>query len=400
MERQFDSNFNYSFISLKEYCEKENFKGWDPYDGLNSKIFQATPIKHWRIARLAWIQLFKRNPINLRKFFLIPKDFNAKGIALFLTSYCNLFKIAEVDNADYGAKKAIRSQISELAELLISLRSEGYSGFCWGYNFDWQNRVFFQPKSTPTVVATSFCADALFNAYETIGENKYLEVALSSASFVVNDLKQIPKGDNILFSYSPLDNSQVYNASLLGARLLARSYKYTKNENYLSLSNKVLNACIEVQKDDGSWFYGGAKNQRWIDSFHTGFNLECIWEYMQHTGDFNFQDSFDKGIEFYINNFFLQDGTPKYFHNKIYPIDIHSPAQLIVTLAKTERLDLNFELANRVLKWTQQNMQSSKGYFYYQLKKGISSKISYMRWAQAWMLYAYSYYLKTYYKLS
>jgi hypothetical protein len=30
-----------SFKKLKDYCEKENFKGWDPYDGLNSKISNA-----------------------------------------------------------------------------------------------------------------------------------------------------------------------------------------------------------------------------------------------------------------------------------------------------------------------------------------------------------------------
>ena len=36
-----------SFVKLKEYCEKEEYKGWDPYDGLNSKVFQAIPfLKH------------------------------------------------------------------------------------------------------------------------------------------------------------------------------------------------------------------------------------------------------------------------------------------------------------------------------------------------------------------
>ena len=44
---------------IKKYVEKENFKGWDPYDGLNSKIFQLTPFKKWDLARLAWIQGFK-----------------------------------------------------------------------------------------------------------------------------------------------------------------------------------------------------------------------------------------------------------------------------------------------------------------------------------------------------
>ena len=36
-----------SFKKLKQYCEDEGFKGWDPYDGLNSKgisHFQKTKI--------------------------------------------------------------------------------------------------------------------------------------------------------------------------------------------------------------------------------------------------------------------------------------------------------------------------------------------------------------------
>ena len=31
--------------------------------------------------------------------------------------------------------------------------------------------------------------------------------------------------------------------------------------------------------------------------------------------------------------FFEADGKPKYYHNKTYPIDIHCPAQIIVTLS-------------------------------------------------------------------
>lgn len=32
-----------SFLSLKSYCEREHFKGWNPYDGLNSNVFNAIP---------------------------------------------------------------------------------------------------------------------------------------------------------------------------------------------------------------------------------------------------------------------------------------------------------------------------------------------------------------------
>ncbi|NLB92870.1 MAG: delta-aminolevulinic acid dehydratase, partial [Bacteroidales bacterium] len=161
---------------------------------------------------------------------------------------------------------------------------------------------------------------------------------------------------------------------------------------YLSLAGQVVNACMKVQAADGSWVYGAAGNQQWIDSFHTGFNLECIWEYMQYTRDNSVMDSFRKGMKFYIENFFCEEGISKYYHNKIYPVDIHAPAQLIVTLAKTKLLDSHLELVEKVLEWTINNMQNRKGFFYYQMKKGISSKTPYMRWAQAWMFYAYSSY--------
>ena len=80
-----------AFDKLLVHCESQNFKGWDPYDGLNSWIIQKTFLGKSRIFRLAWIQLFKRNPINLRTIFGIRKQYNPKGLGLFLTGYCNLY---------------------------------------------------------------------------------------------------------------------------------------------------------------------------------------------------------------------------------------------------------------------------------------------------------------------
>ena len=128
-----------SFNLLKDYCEKENFKGWDPYDGLNSKVFKFFKLDKVKFFRLAWIQLFKRNPINLREVFLIEKDYNPKGLGLFLSGYCNLYSIEKKDE--------YLNHITFLADKLIELQSKGYSGSCWGYNFDWQSRAFFLTKS-------------------------------------------------------------------------------------------------------------------------------------------------------------------------------------------------------------------------------------------------------------
>ena len=379
-----------SFRKLKTYCEVENYKGWDPYDGLNSKLFKATPFNKSRFFRLAWIQLFKRSPVNLRRVLSVKKDYNPKGLGLFLYSYC---KLLDLDEKTLGfSKEKIMKSINLLAEQLIKMISPGYSGACWGYNFDWQNRVFFQPYGTPTVVATSFIANAYFEAFDVTGNQKYLDIALSSIDFVIKDLKRSEEKNGFIFSYSPLDTSKVYNATLLGARLLARGYHYTNNVQYKELAEQAISPIVNKQNLDGSWRYGDAKTQAWIDSFHTGYNIECLYEYAYYTKDSQFHHSFDIGFSFYLNNFFLPDGKPKYYPNKLYPIDIHSPAQLIVTLSKTGNLIKNISLAKNVLDWTINTMQDKKGYFYYQVKPTFSIKVPYMRWAEAWMFYAFANY--------
>ena len=87
------NKFEQSFKKLQIFCETEQFKGWDPYDGLNSWVIQKTPLGKSSFFRLAWIQLFKRNPINFRKIVGIKKGFNSKGLGLFLIGYCNLYKV-------------------------------------------------------------------------------------------------------------------------------------------------------------------------------------------------------------------------------------------------------------------------------------------------------------------
>jgi len=385
-----------SFLKLKKYCEDEQYKGWDPYDGLNSKVFNALPVKKWNVARLMWIQGFKRSPVNFRKLLMVPKQHNSKGLALFLSGYCNLYHIAKKGNDTFGSVEDVEKSIVTLADLLLTRRDTKHSGACWGYNFDWQARlIFLFPKETPTIVATSFCVDALFKAYEITNDNRYLTTAISSSKFVINDLNRSEVKDGFLFSYSTLNgNNTVINASLLGAKILSQVYQYTKDEKLKELAHKTIKACCDIQTENGSWVYGLLNVQSWIDSFHTGYNLDAIQTYQNITGDLSFRNHIELGLKYYLQNFFLKDGMPKYYHNKTYPIDIHCPGQLIVTLSKTKSFAENKDLVDKVVKWTIENMQDSKGYFYYQLKKRISSKISYMRWSNAFMFNAMSNYLK------
>lgn len=381
-------NVQKSFQRLEEYCKKENFKGWDPFDGLNSKIFQSLPLfSKNRFAKLLWIQSFKRFPINLRKIARVEKDYNSKALGLFLAGYCNLFSI--------DPKEEYLDKIELFSSKLLELQNTNWSGSCWGYNFDWQARAFFQPKNTPTVVASVFVASALLDAYEITKNEKLLKTGRSTCDFILKDLNRTYDNEgNFSFSYSPLDKSVVFNASLLGSRLLARIYSFTKEDILIEEAKKSVSFCCNYQKEDGSWSYGTLPFHHWIDNFHTAYNLECISDYIRFSKDTSYQQQLEKGFDYYIKTFFTKDGVPKYYNNSVYPIDIHSPAELIIAVIKMGKFREQKKLVDKVLEWTIKNMQSGEGYFFYQINKFFSSKIPYMRWAQAWMFYALSSYIK------
>ncbi len=381
-------SFEKSFNKLKLWCEKESFKGWDPYDGLNSWVIQKTILGRSRFFRLVWIQVFKRSPFNLRKIVGVKKGYNPKGLGLFITGYCNLY--------ESNPKSEYLEKIIELSDKVIKLQTLGYSGACWGYNFDWQARAFFQPYGTPTVVATSFISSALIDAYKVTKNKQYLETAISSSKFILKDLNRTyDDAGNFSFSYSPLDKTQVFNASLLGVKLLTQIYEYTKDKNLLIEAEKAIKYVCSFQQKNGAWAYGTLPYHQWIDNFHTGYNLECIYTYQIISGDNQFSENIDLGLLYYLETFFSKEGISKYYSNSVYPIDIHAPAQLVVTLSKLKVLIENKDLVDKVLNWSINNMQSQEGYFYYQKNKFFNSKIPYIRWAQAWMFYSFSYYFKS-----
>jgi rhamnogalacturonyl hydrolase YesR len=219
-------------------------------------------------------------------------------------------------------------------------------------------------------------------------------MAKSACDFILKDLNRTydEKGD-FAFSYSPLDKTVVFNASLLGSRLLSNVYNYTREEHLAEAAASSARFCCRYQREDGSWSYGTQDFHKWVDNFHTGYNLECLADYSRFTGDRSFDCNMQNGFRYYVDTFFTPEGIPKYYNNSLYPIDIHCSAQLIATLAKVTVFKDHVQLAENVLDWTIDNMQSDKGYFYYQKNRYFTSRIPFMRWAQAWMFYAFSIYL-------
>jgi len=375
-------NIEFSIKCLKDYIEKEKFRGFDPYDALNSPILKSLCF-HRKFMRIFFTQIMKRSPFNLRAVLAIRKSYNPKGIGLFLWGYSKLYHVEK--RPEYLEK------IDFFLDLINKLKSDGYSGNCWGYNFDWQSRAFYLPKYTPTVVNSSFIGHALIDAYKYTGKQEALKMAISIKNFILNDLNRLEENSSLCFSYSPLDKVFVHNANLLGASLLIRLYRYIKEIELKKTALLALAYSMNHQNEDGSWYYAETDFQNWIDSFHTGFNLQSILYFLEEAYGKEYRKGFEKGIDFYTQYFFLKNGTPKYFHDKRYPIDIHSAAQAIVFLSRIGEKYKNH--TQKILFWMIENMQDKKGYFYFQKGRFFTNKIAYMRWSQAWAFHALTEYL-------
>lgn len=346
----------------------------------------------------------KRLPINIRPLLLVPKTQNPKALALFLMAFIKLRKTGFLDNDEL---------IDLMIQRLINLRSPSHmvatNGLaasdrhltvnrqpstasrycCWGYSFPWQTRTVLVPRDYPNLVCTVFVAGALLDAYETIHESSCLEMALSAARYIVNELYW-NKGNKVGFSYPlpSLNEDVVHNANFLAAAFLCRVYSHTGDERFLKPALLAARYSAGKQDHNGAWNYGESRVQKWVDNFHTGFNLCALKEIELYSGQTEFGEVLSRGFSFYKQNFFEDGKIPKYFHNKKYPIDSHSIAQSLITLSEMQHLEENTDLIQAVYSWTIQNMLDDKGYFYYQIQPFYKNRISYMRWSQAWMLNA------------
>lgn len=369
---------------LWKWCRAQSFAGYDPYDALNSRLFQATPLRHSRAARLAWTQLHKRSPINLRSLVRIPRERNSKGIALFALAALAHYRRTKTKEAEIEAR--------DLLDDLMWMRLKGFSGAAWGYNFDWQSRAFFAPRGTPTVVPTAFAARALGEAAEVFGPDEYLSFARKICDFILNDLKRVDEAsDEVCFSYSPLDQTRVFNASLLAGEALATIGKLTGEASLCEWAMRAARYVVRRQRADGSWTYGADDHQSWADNFHTAFILTSLSRIIGACEDVTdeLEPSLIRGYEFWRERFFLDNGWPKYYPDRLYPADAHSAASAVVALVELRgHIPSTMILADKVAQWAIENLCDQRGFFYHQRRRFHTVRIPYMRWSEAWVAYA------------
>jgi len=374
-----------AYESLAAWCRARGYAGSDPFDGLNSELFQATPLRHSRAARLVWTQVFKRSPVNLRGLARVPVGRNAKGTALFALAALARFRMLRTEAAEREARS--------LLDDLWNERLEGWSGAAWGYNFDWQSRSFYAPRGTPVIVPTAFAVRALCEAARIFKDERYVRASRSACEFILRDLhRSIETDDEVCFSYSPIDRTRVFNASLLAGEALASVSSLTGEETLRRLALRAARYVTRRQRADGSWAYGAEEYQSWADNFHTAFVLTSLARMMAagmaETAEL--APVLRRGYDFWRAHFFLADGRPKYYYNKSYPACAHSVGAGVIACLELQEIDSAApEFAEKIARWAIRNLRDHRqGFFYYQRRRFYTVRTPYMRWSQAWMLYA------------
>ena len=122
---------------LMEYCEAENYRGWDPYDGLNSKLLKFLTF-NLKWSRIAVTHFMKRSPMNLRPILGVSKSRNPKAMGLLASTYLVRYKRSK--------RQEYLNKTKRILDWLITNNSNRYKSYSWGYDFDWQSRTFFIPK--------------------------------------------------------------------------------------------------------------------------------------------------------------------------------------------------------------------------------------------------------------
>lgn len=363
-----------SIRKLESWIEKAGYKGYEPFDGLSSFL---RPLTFGRLfGERLLMQLVRQCPVNLRPLLGIKPQESTKGRGYMAWGYLTMYKVT--------GDIIYRKKAQVCLNWLIEYKSPYYSEYSWGNHFDFSGRSGRYSKHEPIIVWTSLIGQAFLDAYEVLKEERYLRVARSICDWIVK-LPRKKTGQGICLSYLANKEMFIHNSNMLGAAMLARTWSIVKDQELLDVAREAMLYSCSRQRRDGAWYYGEDDNQRWIDNFHTGYNLDSLKRYIESTGDKTFSENLRQGFQFFRDNFIEDSGRPKYYHNRAYPVDSQCAAQTIETLshfANQEKESIG--LALKVAYWWIQNMQDSDGHFYYrQYPLGIKAKTPMMHWSQA-----------------
>jgi hypothetical protein len=357
--------------AIRAWGEARDWRGYDPYDALNSPLARPLTLGTPLGARLL-TQAVKLAPINVRPALGIRPDWNAKALALVASGYARLAAARDPDAPE---------QARRWLGWLVENHTGGSDGLGWGYHFDVRTRFFGYDRGTPNAIATSFAGHALLDGCELLRDERWREAVERVGRFLVGRLLT-EEGGSAYFKYLPREAELVHNANLLACAVLARASRVLHDPALAEPARAALATSLAAQRADGAWPYADGPGHAWVDNFHTGYVLQSLAQCA--TLEPSLVEQLGRGIDFWERELFLDDGTPKYDVDHVLPLDAHCLATAIdVWLAvlpwRAEALDRATRLAAILV----DRMLDRRGFVHFQRRRLWTSRVPFVRWTTA-----------------
>jgi hypothetical protein len=288
------------------------------------------------------------------------------------------------DDADY--RKAVH-----FLEVLLETSCSGYSGYAWGYPFDWEGIGGTISRGTPLITTLPYVYEAFASVYGIDRENRWLEVMRSIARHALLDYHDIgisPVAASCTYTPNPDDKGMVVNANAYRAFLLTKAAADFGDEMFGRVAGRNLQFVIDSQNADGSWFYSVEGKRPFIDHFHTCFVLKALAKIDRLNPSANCRTALERGVHYYVSRLFDQRGLPLPFAKAprltVYRRELYDYAECLNlwTLLKGQFPELD-RLANVVLEDLLTRWQRSDGSFRSRELLFGWDNVPMHRWAQA-----------------
>jgi hypothetical protein len=237
--------------------------------------------------------------------------------------------------------------------VLKQTRCHAFKEYCWGYPFDWVTIIGVIKQQTPLITTTPYAYEAFLQVTELVEgttspevrgqrsevrqnresriENRESKVAAqlstinsqlddykviisSIARHAASDIKDFRASEAASScSYTPFDEGGVVNAAAYRAFLLTSASQLFSRDDYWRIAERNLNFVLENQNSDGSWPYAVDGVRHFVDHFHTCFVTKALAKIHALTGHDGCLKAISKGVAYYLENLFDDDGLPKPF---------------------------------------------------------------------------------------
>jgi hypothetical protein len=364
------------FIRQKEY------RSYDVYDAMTNPFINRMT-KGKLLLRRILIQINSRSPINFR-FLGMKAMIHTKALSDLLSVYSLLYRESKdpewLEEANFMYQK------------LLDVKLESQEGISWGLRFPYTSRFVDASEQTPNLYNTTCSALAILDYYEAYPSELIKNELLRVIDFIFNTLEVNREENDVSWiRYYPKQTRPIYNVNAMVACFFVRTNHLFNQEIVKDeIIHGIINLLKKHQNPNGSWYYSSTDNGKWVDGFHTGFLLESLASVYNINKDESLGTVVKKGYEFFRENLLSKSLIPKYFDNKLYPIEAQNCAQAIQTLAICSRcleIDNKLELS-AVIQNVNHALYNPKGYYYFKKEKILTYRQYFMRWCHTPMVLA------------